>query len=84
MILGNYLVQQGAAAIENIKAALVISAPWNVFEATKSLEKPGLNLMLNRHLADGLRKNLENVNNLNGKNWFDCDIDSVLKVKYFI
>lgn len=81
MILGNYLAQQGALAVGKIKSALIISAPWNVFEATKSIEKPGLNLMLNKHLADGLRKNLINVNHSNRNHWFDLDIDTVLKVK---
>lgn len=79
MILGNYLAQQGALAVGKIKSALIISAPWNVFEATKSIEKPGLNLMLNKHLADGLRKNLINVDHSNRNHWFDIDIDTVLK-----
>ncbi|XP_014204387.1 phospholipase ABHD3-like [Copidosoma floridanum] len=58
LILGNYLIQKGRAAIGKLKAGLAISVPWNVFEATKSIEKPYLNLMLNWHLCDSLRKNV--------------------------
>ncbi|XP_033227315.1 phospholipase ABHD3 isoform X2 [Belonocnema kinseyi] len=58
LILGNYLAQKGPEAVGKLVAGLAISAPWNVFEATKSIEKPYLNLMLNRHLCDNLRRNV--------------------------
>ncbi|XP_058804047.1 phospholipase ABHD3 [Phymastichus coffea] len=58
LILGNYLAQHGKAAVPKLKAGFAISVPWNVFEATKSIEKPYLNLMLNRHLCNNLRRNL--------------------------
>ena len=56
LILGNYL----ASATEKLlTAAMVISVPWNVFKGTESIEKPVLNLLLNRHLAGGLCRNIE-------------------------
>ncbi|XP_015521496.1 phospholipase ABHD3 [Neodiprion lecontei] len=59
LILGNYLAREGAAAASKLKAAMCISVPWNVFESTKSIEKPFLNLMLNKHLAENLCRNLK-------------------------
>lgn len=58
LILGNYLAQTGPEAVGKLMASLAISVPWNVFEATKSIEKPYLNLMLNRHLCGNLCRNV--------------------------
>jgi abhydrolase domain-containing protein 1/3 len=59
LILGNYLASQFSKPDKPISAAMVISVPWNVFKGTESIEKPIVNLMLNRHLAGGLCKNIE-------------------------
>lgn len=59
MIFGNWLVQQGKNALGKVKAGFVISVPWNVFEGTKNIEKPYLNMMLCKHLANSLRRNVE-------------------------
>jgi hypothetical protein len=59
LILGNYLASQVFKTDRPLCAAMVISVPWNVFKGTESIERPVLNLMLNRHLAGGLRKNIQ-------------------------
>ncbi|OXU31589.1 hypothetical protein TSAR_010251 [Trichomalopsis sarcophagae] len=56
LLLGNYLAQNGSDAIGKLKAALIISVPMNIFEATKSIEKPYINLMLNKYLCDNLQR----------------------------
>lgn len=80
LILGNYLAQQGKTAVNKLKAALIISVPWNVWEATKSIEKPYLNLMLNKHLAGNLCRNVETYHYSTESGFFDIDIRNVLKV----
>jgi len=59
LILGNYLASQFSKPDKPISAAMVISVPWNVFKGTESIEKPILNLLMNRHLAGGLCRNIE-------------------------
>ncbi|XP_023712649.1 phospholipase ABHD3 isoform X2 [Cryptotermes secundus] len=61
LILGNYLASQFSKPDKPISAAMVISVPWNVFKGTESIEKPIVNLMLNRHLAGGLCRNIERL-----------------------
>ncbi|KAJ9582949.1 hypothetical protein L9F63_022710, partial [Diploptera punctata] len=61
LILGNYLASQQPSAEKLLTAAMVISVPWNVFKGTESIEKPVLNLLLNRHLANGLCRNIERL-----------------------
>ncbi|XP_014204482.1 phospholipase ABHD3-like [Copidosoma floridanum] len=56
LLLGNYLAQYGTKAIGKLRAALIISVPLNLFEATKSIEKPYLNLILNKHLCFNLQR----------------------------
>ena len=51
MILGNYMSRMSDESQKMIAAAMLISVPWNVFVGTKSLEKPILNYLINRHLA---------------------------------
>lgn len=80
LILSNYLAQQGKTAVDKIKAALIISVPLNVFEATKSIEKPYLNLMLNKHLAGNLCRTIEAYHKSENGFW-DIDIHNVLKVQ---
>lgn len=79
LILGNYLSQNGKKAVGELKAGLAISVPWNVFEATKSIEKPYLNLMLNWHLCDNLRQNVKNHFN-EEREQLNLDYDTILKV----
>lgn len=81
LILGNYLAREGPAAASVLKSAMIISVPWNVFEGTKSIEKPFLNLMLNKHLAENLCRNVKNAelqSNATTKP-FNWDTDNVLK-----
>ena len=54
IILGNYLAEKGEAARGKLLAAILISVCFDTFEGTRSLETPGLNRMLNRHLANVL------------------------------
>lgn len=58
LILGNYLSNQQEESSKMLNAAMLISAPWNVFVGTESIEKPVLNYLLNRHLAFCLRKTI--------------------------
>jgi len=51
ILLGNYLAEKGESARGKLLAAILISVCFDTFEGTKSLETPGLNRMLNRHLA---------------------------------
>ena len=61
IILGNYLAAQGERAQSRLLAAVLISVCFDTFEGTKSLEKPGLNLLLNRHLAHTLVGSIKEV-----------------------
>jgi len=61
IILGNYLTDQGEAAREKLHATMLISVCYDTFEGTKSLEKPGLNLLLNRNLASSLVESIKEV-----------------------
>ena len=54
IILGNYLVAKGDAARTKLIAVMMVSVCWNCFKGMESLEKWGLNLMLNRRLANAL------------------------------
>ena len=54
IILGNYLVAKGEEARSKVVAAMLVSVCWDCFKGTESLEKWGLNMMLNRHLANCL------------------------------
>lgn len=81
LILGNYLAERGMEATKTFKAALIISVPWNLFEAVKNFEKPYLNLMLNRHLADNLCKNLKKYEKASDVYFADINMESALKVR---
>jgi len=61
IILGNYLTDHGDAARDKMVAAMLISVCFDTFEGTKSLETPGLNLLLNRHLATSLVESIKEV-----------------------
>jgi len=61
IILGNYLVAKGEEARSKLVAAMLVSVAWDCFKGTESLEKWGLNLMLNRHLANCLVDSVRNA-----------------------
>lgn len=61
IILGNYLAEKGESARSKMLAAILISVCFDTFEGTKSLETPGLNRMLNRHLANALVQSIKEV-----------------------
>lgn len=61
IILGNYLAEKGENARSKLLAAILISVCFDTFEGTKSLETPGLNRMLNRHLANALVESIKEV-----------------------
>ncbi|XP_011494643.1 PREDICTED: abhydrolase domain-containing protein 3-like [Ceratosolen solmsi marchali] len=79
LLLGNYLAQYGRNAIGKLKAALIISVPMNIFEATKSIEKPFLNLMLNKYLCDNLQRILKS--HVVDKVFPELDLKEVYKSK---
>ncbi|XP_057309633.1 phospholipase ABHD3-like isoform X2 [Hydractinia symbiolongicarpus] len=54
MVLTNYMAQVGSPKAR-VVGALVISAPWDSFKSTASLEKPLNWLIYNRHLANNLK-----------------------------
>eukprot|EP00092_Neocalanus_flemingeri_P015499 GFUD01016778.1.p1 GENE.GFUD01016778.1~~GFUD01016778.1.p1 ORF type:complete len:410 (-),score=78.78 GFUD01016778.1:78-1307(-) len=64
IILGNYLTDQQEAARSKLLAAMLVSVCYDTFEGCKSLEKPGLNLLLNRHLASCLVESIKEVKQL--------------------
>ncbi len=51
ILLGNYLTHEGPKAKHKLRAAMLMSICWDCFKGTESLEKAGLNRMLNWHLA---------------------------------
>lgn len=61
IILGNYLSQQGEAARTKLEAAMLVSVCFDTFKGTESLEKMGLNRMLNWHLANCLVSSIKEV-----------------------
>lgn len=59
IILGNYMADTGEAAGEQIMAAMLVSVCFDTFEGCISLEKPWLNMQLNRHLTGLLIKSIK-------------------------
>ena len=58
MILFNYLAKMGKDC--GLKAGMIVSVAWNVFESINTIETPGLNKhLLNRALAKGLVDNFK-------------------------
>ncbi|XP_071441327.1 phospholipase ABHD3 [Hetaerina americana] len=78
LILGNYLAgEKISQASKKLNAAMGISVPWNVFKGSESIEKPLLNLLLNRHLVGNLCRTIERGGkHLEVGPW---DLDKVLK-----
>lgn len=64
MILGNYLASKGESARSRLVGAMLVSTCFDTFEGNRSLELPGLNLMLNRHLAQCLVESIREVRHL--------------------
>ncbi|XP_075233529.1 abhydrolase domain containing Hydr1 isoform X2 [Lycorma delicatula] len=54
LILGNYMACRGKEAGDYLAAGMLVSVPWNVFKGTESIERPGINILLNNHLASCL------------------------------
>lgn len=61
ILLSNYLSQEGEKARNKLVAAMVISVCFDCFKGTESLEKYGMNRMLNRHLASCLVDSIKEV-----------------------
>ena len=61
IILGNYLAQHGEDVKNKLKSAMLVSVCFDTFKGTESLEKEGLNRMLNRHLANCLIQSIKEV-----------------------
>jgi len=61
IILGNYLTEKAEFARTKLLATMLVSVCYDTHEGCKSLEKPGLNLMLNRHLASCLVDSIKEV-----------------------
>ena len=55
------MAEKGENARSKLLAAILISVCFDTFEGTKSLETPGLNRMLNRHLANALVESIKEV-----------------------
>ncbi|XP_034253044.1 protein ABHD1 [Thrips palmi] len=71
LVLGNYISRRGKSVRSELAAAMLISVPWDLFKACESIEKPGLNMMLNKHLADLLCQTLKKQNHLDWGNLDD-------------
>lgn len=76
LILGNYLANAGNESM--ISAAMIISAPINVFKGTESIEKPFLNSLLSYHLTLNLRRTIEKCEKIQEGPW---NLDEVHKSK---
>ena len=53
LILTNFLAKHQGN--EKLIAAMTVSAPWNVFESSKTLEETVNSLVFNRHLTENLK-----------------------------
>lgn len=78
------MAEQGKSAIEKLNAAFLISVPMNIFEATKSIEKPYLNLMLNKHLCFNLQRILKRNIWCPEVTFPDLDLNKVYQVFYYL
>jgi len=78
IILGNYMAEKGESAREFLVATFLESVCFDTFKGCKSLEQPGLNLLLNRHLANCLVESIREVKHLFESNY---DLDHVFSSK---
>ncbi|XP_056409605.1 phospholipase ABHD3-like isoform X2 [Hyla sarda] len=74
MMLLNYMATTGHRS--RLCAALVFSAPWNVFVSTASLEQPLNYLLFNHSLATTLRTTVNKFRDVIGR---DLDVDAILQ-----
>jgi predicted alpha/beta-fold hydrolase len=56
MILWNYLAKCESAEATGLKAAMLISVPWDPMDATFSIEEFWPRILFNGHLAANLRR----------------------------
>ncbi|XP_066912049.1 phospholipase ABHD3-like isoform X1 [Clytia hemisphaerica] len=79
MIFSNYIAKAGEPRA-NIKAALIVSAPWDTFQSTISLEQPFNWLLYNRFLVKRLKELItENMQVFEEHTTLPYDINDVLK-----
>jgi len=78
IIMGNYLADKGEEATQFLKAAFIVSVCFDPPNGCKSLEQPGLNLLLNRHLAHCLVESIKEVRHHFEDKW---DLDLVFSSK---
>ncbi len=65
IMLGNYLFRAGAhARRRNLRGALLVSTCFDTFKGTESLERFGLNRLLNYFLASCLVETVKQVRNV--------------------
>lgn len=77
LILGNYLAVHSDEAQRHLSSAMIISVPWDVHKGTTSIEKPGFNNMMCRHLTSGLCATVSRYEILkDGDQW---DMEKVLQ-----
>ena len=79
IILGNYLADEGEAAANLLDAAFLVSVCFDTFRGTESLERKGINLMLNRHLAYCLVESIREVHHHFTPNDKGYDLDHIYK-----
>ena len=78
IILGNYLAEHGEKAAGVLSGAMMVSASFDPFKCTVSMERKGLNLMVNRYLTKCLIDSVKRIQHyfVNSKL---CNLDYVYK-----
>ena len=54
MVASHYMIEAAGQITKNVKAAMVVSVPWDTTSSTASLEKPLNWFLYNRYLTNGL------------------------------
>lgn len=80
LILGNYLAQQEHFVTKKLKAAFIISVPWNLIEGVKNIEKPIFNRWLNRMLTEEMCRLFRAIHDTKEPDFFGVNVDNLLKV----
>ncbi|XP_034936926.1 phospholipase ABHD3 [Chelonus insularis] len=80
LVLGNYLAKNGEIAAQKLKAAFILSTPWNVFKGLENIES-GINILLNRYLAEELSKVVQKMHYSKKSGVFDKDLTEAFKSK---
>lgn len=81
LVLGNYLARHSEEAKNIFTACEIISSPWNMHKGSINLEKPYLNIMMNKQLAKLLCKMINSYPILHNES--DIDFDILMKCKTF-